>query len=1043
MRLHWLRIEAFGPFPGVETIDFDALSEQGVHLIHGPTGAGKTTILDAVCFALFGQLPGSRHGQRESLRSDHAGAGAVPTVTLEATVGGRRLRIERSPEHRAPKKRGAGLTRRQAKVVLQEQVGGRWSGVSTRLDEVGDVIEQALGMGLDQFAQVVLLPQGQFAAFLQARPDERGAVLRRLFDVQRFADLEEWLAGRRRDATSAAQDARTRVTTELRVLESVLSELAPQDEETVAWSELEHAQIPEALRRERSAASAAADAAMAAASRADAAADRDRELLVRARQTFDLQQQAQRAQADLDRLDQRAADLDACRGELARARRAAQVEPSRRSAGRATQELQQVHADHESALAALAHIAPRAGAIDAEHEEALRLGSDRLREGVGLVRQARSAGAEVAQAAQALTRVTAAQAQHHELLERARRRVDALEAQLEVAQRDAATRAAAEARLEQVRQAEQRRDQVTTARVALGSTRAVAAEATASFASAERDVLRLRTVRLEHLAATLADGLDDGAPCPVCGSPEHPDPARLTLLDVSEDTLDEAEERATAAGLRLRDVTARVAVADAAVTSAEDALAESCVRLDLELGADGAPEDAPTPDRLTILLDEITAQVETARAAELRLAELVSERRTTVAQVAAVDARREEHERQHAVLQAAQDAASARLADLLLRLETLEREHRADCPCEMWRSRAHEQADDESTLEAHARAWDQSRRRHDQVSAGVLAARRAEARLTSAQDAATRATDDLATLLDEHGFADAQLASAAWRDQARVEQLQQQIDTHQTARERSLAVLEQPAVVAAREQERPDLEQVQHAATAAAQRAREAHATMATSQRAAARLDVVSRDLLAALAAWRPREAELRAVTSIADTVNGGGDNLKKMRLSSYVLAARLEEVTRLANERLTVMTDGRFELAHSDARVKGGLRSGLGLVVHDAWTGQTRDTATLSGGEAFLASLSLALGLGEAVRQESGGVELQTLFVDEGFGSLDEQSLEQVMAVLDTLRAGGRSVGIVSHVAELRHRVTARIEVAKTESGSTLRVHLAGAPAA
>jgi exonuclease SbcC len=167
------------------------------------------------------------------------------------------------------------------------------------------------------------------------------------------------------------------------------------------------------------------------------------------------------------------------------------------------------------------------------------------------------------------------------------------------------------------------------------------------------------------------------------------------------------------------------------------------------------------------------------------------------------------------------------------------------------------------------------------------------------------------------------------------------------------------------------------------------------------------------------------------------------MRLSSYVLAARLAEIATLANERLTTMSDGRYTLEYTDARAAKGARSGLGLLVRDAWTGQPRETSSLSGGEAFMASLALALGMGDAVRAEAGGFDLQTLFVDEGFGSLDEESLEQVMAVLDTLREGGRAVGIVSHVTELRTRIPHQLRVLKEQAGSRIQTEDRDSPAA
>ncbi|MEV8108196.1 SbcC/MukB-like Walker B domain-containing protein, partial [Streptomyces sp. NPDC088135] len=221
------------------------------------------------------------------------------------------------------------------------------------------------------------------------------------------------------------------------------------------------------------------------------------------------------------------------------------------------------------------------------------------------------------------------------------------------------------------------------------------------------------------------------------------------------------------------------------------------------------------------------------------------------------------------------------------------------------------------------------------------------------------------------------------------------------------------------------------------------------------------RDASAALAAARERCTELgRLSRGAADEVRGLGplreeydrvarlagltagtsvDNERKMRLESYVLAARLEQVAAAATARLQRMSSGRYTLVHSDART-GGRRSGLGLHVVDAWTGRERDTATLSGGETFFASLALALGLADVVTDEAGGVRLDTLFIDEGFGSLDDQTLDEVLDVLDSLRERDRSVGIVSHVADLRRRIPAQLEVVKERHGSAVRHRTTGA---
>jgi exonuclease SbcC len=202
--------------------------------------------------------------------------------------------------------------------------------------------------------------------------------------------------------------------------------------------------------------------------------------------------------------------------------------------------------------------------------------------------------------------------------------------------------------------------------------------------------------------------------------------------------------------------------------------------------------------------------------------------------------------------------------------------------------------------------------------------------------------------------------------------------------------------------------------------------------------NVIVPEVLAAGAAVSTAQDHDQRVRDLADTTSGTGpENTLRMRLTSYVLASRLEKVAALANERLAVMGGGRYLLEHSDERAARGARSGLGLRVLDQWTGRVRDTATLSGGESFMASLALALGLADAVREEAGGFDLGTLFIDEGFGSLDDDSLEQVLTVLDGLRAGGRAVGVVSHVADLRSRITHQAVVHKHASGSTVDVRV------
>ena len=206
MRPHLLRVTAFGAFGGTAEVSFDDLAGSGLFLLHGETGAGKTTLLDAIGFALYGRVPGERN-KTKRLRSDHAGAAVRTEVMFETTIGDRHLRITRRPQQDRPKVHGTGLTSEPAKILLEEERGGRWHTVSTRAREADDEIADAMGMSAEQFFQVVLLPQGEFAKFLHADADERRALLQKLFRTDRFRTVEAWLAERRKTTRDQVEKA--------------------------------------------------------------------------------------------------------------------------------------------------------------------------------------------------------------------------------------------------------------------------------------------------------------------------------------------------------------------------------------------------------------------------------------------------------------------------------------------------------------------------------------------------------------------------------------------------------------------------------------------------------------------------------------------------------------------------------------------------------------------------------------------------------------------------------------------------------------------
>ncbi|MET9763283.1 SMC family ATPase [Streptomyces sp. NPDC006372] len=993
MRLHRLAVTAFGPFGGTQTVDFDELSTAGLFLLHGPTGAGKTSVLDAVCYALYGSVPGARQGggQGVTLRSDHAAPGTRTEVALELTVAGRRLEITRQPPWERPKKRGTGTTLDKAQTWLREYdpTAGAWKDLSRSHQEVGEEITQLLGMSREQFCQVVLLPQGDFARFLRADAEARGKLLGRLFDTRRFADVEKRLAERRRATEARVRDGDAELLADAHRMQQAagdameLPELTP-GEPGLAEAVLGAAAVARSTAREQL---TVAERTLTAAESAQAAADRT---LDDVRELARLQQRHAQARERAARLEESAEAYREAQARMERSRKAEAVAPAldlresaeaehRRAAAaetRARALLPESFADAGAAglAAAARRTAEELGGLDSARRAERRL-AELLDERTGLDRQER-ADADVLQEAEAW-------------LDGWEENRTALQDRVDSAQRAAALAEQLAERREAARQrlkAARLRD-----RLAEETHQAVdrVHEARDTTLRAKQHWLDLKEQRLTGIAAELAENLAAGEPCAVCGATEHPAPARKIAGHVDR----AAEEDALAAHQRADEQRAE---AERRLSAAREALAAATA----EAG------DTPT-DRLTHEADELERQYARARdsAAELHSAQ---ER-----------LRQAGHEHEQRI--AARQEAAVRTAARVGHRERLERERAA--------------------LEEEL---DRARGTLDSVAARAAQLERRAALLTDAADTA-RVADDTAQRLKD---ADARLADAAFRagfdtpqdaaaallDPDAHRELQRRLDAWQTEEAAVRAVLAEAGTATAARQQPADLVTAEQAAWAADRRTRDAASAHDAAARRCAELDRLSARATAAVRRLAPLREEYDRVARMAGLTAGtSADNERRMRLESYVLAARLEQVAAAATVRLRRMSSGRYTLVHSDDRTGRG-RSGLGLHVVDAWTGRERDTATLSGGETFFASLALALGLADVVTDEAGGVRLDTLFIDEGFGSLDDQTLDEVLDVLDSLRERDRSVGIVSHVADLRRRIHAQLEVVKGRSGSVLR---------
>jgi exonuclease SbcC len=1001
MRLHRLAMTAFGPFAGSEKVDFDELCDAGLFLLTGPTGAGKTTVLDAVCFALYGSVPGVRGVK--ALKSHHAAAQARPEVTLEFSVRDRRFLVRRTPEWTRPKRRGEGFTTENASATLVERTSGEDHLLSSRAQEVGHFIGDLIGMQATQFVQVAMLPQGDFQRFLRASSQDRHDVLQHLFRTDRYARIEEWVHDHSR---GLKERSLTEQHTVLRVLDTIADRTGVQlpeeitNESLQATASQEHAcswadGLIEAAEGCRTTARDQLEAAASAVARARAEQDEAVKLC-------DLHQRRDRALATLDEL---AAGAD--REQEARTALAADTSSAR--------------------------CAPLLGMLDEAHQRRTTLSltwsaaatelAELERDGFTLPDQVSAAGLAVLeqQARSKAVRLEALLPREQRLRE-ARAAATTAESELaavtdeqeRLAERSAGLPAAldeAEARVAAAGAVAARTDALA---LELGQARRCleAAEAARSceddlptLEDAERDardraadlrdrVQELTARRLAGIAGELAAQLVDGSPCQVCGSTDHPAAAAASAVAVTEAAQNQATADYDAAA-------ADHAAANAQVLRARERLAG----LRTASGGRGAGDVAADVARLT----------EALREAERGRTDL------------------EEAESRVGSLRAESDAVAARAHHLAVRSATLAQT-----------VESHRRTVDDITVELACELQPDHSLAEQVSHLGALAEAlgRAHQTLCDLEEAAVRVEDLQARVGEsarELGFPDVDALRAAALDADDRERLEELLESRKRAAARAAAVLEDEAVVSLGDSPPPDVEAV--AATTSALESVQRSAARALDQQAetVSALRRLRERLQGTLDQWHPLLTEHLRAESMSKLVRGmGGDNQLQMRLSAYVLATRLDQVLAAANTRLAHMRDQRYLLQRTDRAARKGAQAGLGLEVVDQWTGDVRDPATLSGGETFVVSLALALGLADVVTQEAGGTEVETLFVDEGFGTLDADTLDDVMDRLDDLRAGGRAVGVVSHVSELRNRIPTQLHVDKRRTGSVVTVRTA-----
>lgn len=1094
MILHRLEFEAFMAYPDRQTIDFSDLNAAGVFLLNGPTGAGKTTILDAICYALYGGTTGDRDPAQ--LYSTYvARANTPPRVFLDLTLQGRRLRINRTPVYSHPITRGkrAGqMTVKAATATVEELLPGgnpedeqAWKPIASQVKEVNAVIAERIHLNREQFLKVVLLAQGQFAQFLKSKPVERKELLKKMFPVEHieamYAELLEEAKQARQDVANdeqALENYLERARSGMGALRENLAPLTPEaGEESAADGASETATTAEAAETitAETVAAETLDAWLSAgieeARTASARDTREQSRLAgeadRHTQTLNERLQLRKDWGEYEQLIARRECLvegrephEARVKELADARAAAPI----------AAHYTQMRGEEEDIEERRAQQAEYAGALKTASEDllrALRAGEEPAEDAVPYPEEelfAKLAADESAEArgqqldgtlaslralhkrddllAQEERTVRQARARSEQLMQKAEsaaQNLDALGARVRDIQENLiayekaeeehalALRGAedAEKAHREAQQAQQNIDAaqraVTEAEKESERTLKTQQKAQERWQKAARasieatDAFRnLQAQRLAQASSLLARELTEGEPCPVCGSAEHPSPALARDGErlVEQADLDAAKAREDRAHEACRAREEEKEKAALAHHQASEVLAS----------ARSQSETLTSQERMDP--EQSARQLTQAR-------ERVQQ---TTARLAERDALRKRQAQAEVEQKTAEETRST-LHDTLTEAQALYREslERRDAL-----ARELEPAKARIPFAQRIEALESYRALAQREEQGSLL-------LNRAVEEHSKHLVEVQVLLRESPFADSAGVMAAERTKAQILALEEAVNAYELESARvgeSLgreALVEVAARVAAGEQAPDDQQELKDRIEELRQQVQ--HLTRREGEREGIVRSL--RALHSEFIAFRERTAERydRAEMLSALAAAARGDTLggytHQVDLVSYVLGGEFERILDVADKHLQRMSDGRYGMKLSDHRAKGSRSGGgLNLNITDTWTGEPRDAASLSGGESFLASLALALGLAEVVQSNNGGIELDTLFIDEGFGTLDSETLDTVMNTIESLRENGRTIGLISHVEEMKNRIPTQIVVEKGPRGSSVRVN-------
>ncbi len=1023
MRPLKLSLQAFGPFANRLDIDFQTIGGAALYGFYGPTGSGKTSVLDAICFALFGESSG---GEREGgqLRSDYASPKEESFVSLIFSVGSKRYFVHRIPDYEKKKLRGEGTTQQKHEAWLFDVTGIALEDIGLdhevgillaekKVNLVRDKVVEILGYRAAQFRQVVMLPQGKFRDFLVANSKARSEILRNLFDMSLFRNLETVLAEK-------SKILREEIQTVSSLRDGILEASGQESIEAVVTLRLQQESEIESLQK----AITEKETTFLAVKKI---AEEGRKL----EENFTALAKAQKQEQAL--LDQ-STEIKVREEKLVAGRKAMAIRHIAEAFVQAQKEKQA--ADQELAtvvkqkdLAQRSHDSLKKQVEESELQSVQReqMGAQILektrflsilQKQEPLVQSLKELNSQkdslTSEVASVESRLEQCDKQH----KTAQDKVRGLESSAQSLAQKKASVALLDIQLKQFQTAETKRQDIekikqkmTVAQLAWQKAEQQFAEKTNFFTTLDQDFRASQAV-------VLAQNLINGTPCPVCGGKDHPEPAHQhSLVAISEEALEQARTALEKARKLLHKTALDLKQLENELVFVEKDYKTVKQELDPALTGDKL-QDVLHKEKA--VLTELTQQVSQTEVFIQELAELEKERNSLT-----LSLEKSKHE-----LSALNEAVIQKDAAVKAAISSIPEGFRDPVALADWLKK--ETLQHKIALAHHEKLMVDFQKIIQQLVSLQDQEKRGQSAQNNRLSALEKAQSAFIESLEKHGFSDEQMYQKAFMKPADLEADENAIRDYY---ERLKAAKDHVArcIVLVGEQKSPNIKELEERLT-------EAEKALQDVRKQHVESGLRLKTLLQTLAQYQEKtklfedlDQRYRRAKTLADVASGTGDNQRKIRLVDWLLSSYFDDVLSHANIRFAQMTQKRFYLRRSQSVAKGGRASGLDIEIYDDWLDASRSAVSLSGGESFLAALALALGLSDVVQQESGGVVLETIFIDEGFGHLDDEALDHALNVLTGLSGSNRSVGIISHVEEVKRRVPAGFDIIPSQQGSMI----------